>query len=103
MALTEKQVELDENKWYRSEEAGHDMCGEFDFCANCDKEQENPCAKAFEAMMKAKKLTAAKTAKPAAAKTSTTKTATTKTATAKKTTEAKKPVAAKKPAAKKKA
>lgn len=108
MALTEKQVKLDENKWYRSEEAGHDMCGEFDFCANCDKQQENPCAKAFEAMMKSKKLTSA-AAKPAAKKTSAKKTTAvkaataTKTESAPKTTAAKKPASEKKPAAKKKA
>ncbi|MBQ7227792.1 MAG: hypothetical protein IJX05_05280 [Clostridia bacterium] len=55
MALTKKQAELDVNKWLKSEEAGHDLCGEFDFCANCDKEKENPCAKAYDAFKKANK------------------------------------------------
>ena len=37
MALTKKQSELDVDKWLKSEEAGHDMCGEFEFCTYCDK------------------------------------------------------------------
>ena len=67
MALTKKQAELDVDKWLKSEQAGHDLCGDFDFCANCDKTAENPCAKAYDAMKKsAAKKPAAK--KPAAEK-----------------------------------
>ena len=67
MALTKKQAELDVDKWLKSEEAGRDLCGEFDFCANCDKDAENPCAKAYsDAKKAAPKKTAA--AKPAAKK-----------------------------------
>ncbi len=80
MALTKKQAELDVDKWLKSEQAGHDLCGDFDFCAKCDKTAENPCAKAYDAMKKS----AAK--KPAAKKAT-----------------AKKPAAEKKPAAKKSA
>ncbi|HIV64008.1 MAG TPA: hypothetical protein H9693_04545 [Firmicutes bacterium] len=69
MALTKKQAELDVSKWLKSEEAGHDLCGEFDFCAKCDKELENPCAKALDAYKKAAKeakAPKAKAEKPAA-------------------------------------
>lgn len=71
MALTKKQAEFDISKWLKSEEAGHDLCGEFEFCALCDKELENPCAKAFDAFNKAAKADKAKktAAKPAAKKT----------------------------------
>lgn len=73
MALTKKQAELDVDKWLKSEQAGHDLCGDFDFCAKCDKTAENPCAKAYDAMKKsaAKKPAAKKVAakKPAAEKT----------------------------------
>lgn len=73
MALTKKQAELDVDKWLKSEQAGHDLCGDFDFCAKCDKTAENPCAKAYDAMKKsaAKKPAAKKAAakKPAAEKT----------------------------------
>lgn len=73
MALTKKQAELDVDKWLKSEQAGRDLCGDFDFCAKCDKTAENPCAKAYDAMKKsaAKKPAAKKAAakKPAAEKT----------------------------------
>ncbi len=55
MALTKKQSEMDVDKWIKSEQAGRDMCGEFEFCANCDKEVENPCAKALSAYNKQSK------------------------------------------------
>ena len=63
MAITKKQSELDVDKWLKSEEAGHDMCGEFEFCTYCDKELENPCAKAFDARKKAEKATKPATAR----------------------------------------
>ena len=75
MAITKKQTELDVSKWLKSEEAGHDMCGEFDFCAYCDKEVENPCAKAFDACRKAAKATGSEPNKTTARKTATKKTA----------------------------
>ena len=31
MALTKKQAELDGSRWLKSEEAGRDLCGEYDF------------------------------------------------------------------------
>ncbi len=77
MALTKKQAELDVDKWLKSEQAGHDLCGDFEFCAMCDKTLENPCAKAYDAMKKA--------AKPAAKKRTTARKTATKKAT-KKTT-----------------
>ena len=54
---------MDVEKWLKSEQAGRDMCGEFEFCGNCDKEVENPCAKALSAYNKQKKAE-----KPAKAK-----------------------------------
>ena len=75
MALTKKQAELDVDKWLKSEQAGHDLCGDFDFCAKCDKTAENPCAKAYDAMKKSAKKTASAEKKPAAKKTATRKTA----------------------------
>ncbi len=52
MAITKKQMELDEMKWLKSEEAGQDLCGTYDYCAKCDKTKENPCAKAHTAFNK---------------------------------------------------
>lgn len=66
-ALSEKQAEMDVDKWLKSEQAGHDMCGEFAFCAKCNKDDENPCAKAYEAMKK-ENIAALKAEKEAAAK-----------------------------------
>ncbi len=60
MAITKKQQELDAIKWLKSEEMGFDACGSFDYCAKCDKTNENPCDKAFKAFNK--KPTAKKTA-----------------------------------------
>lgn len=65
MALSKKQKELDEIKWLKSQELGQDACGSFDYCAECNKELENPCAKAFDKLHK-KEAPAPK--KPAAAK-----------------------------------
>lgn len=69
MAITKKQQELDVMKWIKSEEAGVDACGTFDFCVKCDKSLANPCDKAFKAFNKketkapAKKASAKKTTK----------------------------------------
>lgn len=47
---TDKKVEFqkkfDVQKWTESEQAGRDKCGEYEFCAKCDKAIENPCAEA---------------------------------------------------------
>lgn len=68
-----KQDELDVAKWTASERKGADACGDFDYCAHCDKTAEYPCAKANE---KAAKAVKAKTtaAKKAAVKTAVKKT-----------------------------
>ena len=78
MALTEKQRELDELKWNRSNELGADACGTFDYCAHCDKSLENPCDLAYSKLNVASEVKDVK-------KTVTKKTAT-KKSTAKKTT-----------------
>ena len=61
MALSKKQASFDVEKWVKSEQAGRDLCGQFDFCAYCDKEKENPCAKALDAHKKATKPVAKRT------------------------------------------
>ena len=75
MALTKKQMELDQIKWIKSEEAGSDLCGTFDYCVACNKELENPCDKALKKFNKKpveKKACAKKTCakKPCAKKAS---------------------------------
>lgn len=66
-----KQDELDKIKWIASEKKGADACGDFDFCACCDKNLEFPCAaaadKAAAAATKSKQAAKPKTeaAKPA--------------------------------------
>ena len=66
----EKQHELDVMKWNDSVERGHDSCGSYDFCADCNKSVDYPCAFAFEKHNAAKKPAAkkAETAKKPAAK-----------------------------------
>ena len=73
-----KQDELDVKKWLASEEKGADACGDFDYCACCDKNEQFPCAHAAEKKAKESKPAAKKpaaksaakpAAKPAAAKT----------------------------------
>ena len=53
MTLAEKQKMLDVEKWIKSEQEGRDVCGEFDYCKFCDKNVENPCAKALNKTEKA--------------------------------------------------
>lgn len=91
-ALSEKQAEMDVDKWLKSEQAGHDMCGEFSFCAKCNKDDENPCARAYEAMkkeniaaLKAEKENAAKAAEKPSTKKATAAKNTGKKSTTKKT------------------
>lgn len=80
MTKEERQAELDREKWMLSVEKGRDCCGEFDYCNKCDKNDEFPCAEAYDRAVKKpatpKKSTAAKPAakktaakKPTAAKT----------------------------------
>ena len=68
-----KQDELDVKKWLASEEKGADACGDFDYCACCDKNEQFPCAHAAEKKAKeskpATKKSAAKSAAKPAAKT----------------------------------
>ena len=68
--LSKKQQELDIQKWNDSLQAGYDTCGTYDYCANCNKELENPCEMALNASKPAKKPAAKKSAakKPAAKK-----------------------------------
>lgn len=49
MNLEELQRELDADKWYESEKAGRDVCGEFPYCRRCVKGIEFPCATAYTA------------------------------------------------------
>lgn len=44
------QAKLDEQKWNDSVRNHRDMCGEYDYCAFCDKSVCAPCATAFEKM-----------------------------------------------------
>lgn len=88
MDYVKMQKQLDMQKWAMSEERNEDMCGKMAYCGHCVKNEEHPCAKAYE-----KAENAAKTEKPAAKKTA----AAEKKPAAKKNTAA----TAKKPAAKK--
>ena len=47
----ERQGRLDEKKWLDGIKFGKDMCGEYDYCALCDKTEEFPCAKAYNKML----------------------------------------------------
>lgn len=93
MDYVKMQKQLDMQKWAMSEERNEDMCGKMAYCGLCVKNEEHPCAKAYEkAENAAKSKKTVKTAKPAAKKT-----AAEKKSAAKKNTA----TAAKKPAAKK--
>ena len=48
MAISKKQEELDEIKWYIGQELGCDPCGTFAYCGKCKKDEENPCEKALK-------------------------------------------------------
>lgn len=94
MDYVKMQKQLDMQKWAMSEERNEDMCGKMAYCGHCVKNEEHPCAKAYEkAETAAKSEKTVKTAKPAAKKTA----AAEKKPAAKKNTAA----TAKKPAAKK--
>ena len=48
MNYTKKQSELDVKKWIDSEIKNYDTCGEYSYCANCNKNEAYPCAYAYE-------------------------------------------------------
>ena len=87
MDFSKKQQQLDTKKWVDSELKGTDTCGEYKYCAYCNKDEAFPCAYAYEKFSAISKL--AKEAKTTTKKTTASKT-TAKTTT-KKTTTAKKP------------
>ena len=45
--LTKKQQEMDIKKWNDSQKAGYDTCGTYDYCVQCDKDAQYPCARAY--------------------------------------------------------
>ena len=47
MSFQEWQNEFDQKKWIDSIIAGEDTCGSYEFCVKCNKDEENPCARAF--------------------------------------------------------
>ena len=55
MALSKKQKELDQIKWYIGNELGGDPCGTFEYCEYCKKEEENPCEKALKRYKESKR------------------------------------------------
>ena len=63
--MAEKQRELDIMKWNDSVQRGQDCCGSYEFCADCDKSQDYPCAFAFEKHGEKKSV---KAPKPAASR-----------------------------------
>ena len=83
MALTKKQMELDKIKWLKSEQMGCDACGSFEFCANCNKEIENPCDNALKLYNKIIKANKELKSKDKKTTTKTTKKSTTKKNTTK--------------------
>jgi len=63
MDKNELQAKLDIQKWNDSQINGRDMCGEYEYCAFCDKNSARPCANAYVKMtnpQKAKRKKAAK-------------------------------------------
>ena len=85
MDYSKKQSELDVMKWYDSEVKNYDTCGEYNYCANCNKSEAYPCAYAYE-----KYTNLAKAIKSSTKSTTTKLKTTTKSTAAKKTTTAKK-------------
>ena len=55
MDYSKRQEELDLIKWVDSEMKNYDTCGEYNYCANCNKENAYPCAYAYEAFYNAYK------------------------------------------------
>ena len=46
MDFKKQQERFDVIKWYDSIVAGYDRCGTYEFCGACNKDLENPCARA---------------------------------------------------------
>ncbi len=44
------QQKIDVDKWLDSENRHFDMCGNYDYCACCDKQSDTPCADAYMRM-----------------------------------------------------
>ena len=88
MDYSKKQQQLDVKKWVDSEIKGYDTCGEYNYCASCNKSESYPCACAYETYSAISKL--------AKATTTTAKKTTTKKATSSKSTASKSTTAAKK-------
>lgn len=87
MDYSKKQEELDLIKWIDSEIKNYDTCGEYNYCANCNKENAYPCAYAYETFYNAYKANnALKKTTNKTIKTTTKKTTTAKKTCAKKTT-----------------
>ena len=47
MNFQEWQNNFDQKKWIDSIIAGEDTCGTYKFCEKCNKQEETPCARAF--------------------------------------------------------
>ncbi len=61
MNMFDLQQKLDVQKWVLSEENGIDMCGQLEYCAYCNREEEYPCANAKIRMDNAQKAQEAET------------------------------------------
>ena len=46
----ELQEKMDVSKWLDSEQAHRDLCGNYEYCAFCNKAEEFPCANAYVRM-----------------------------------------------------
>lgn len=58
--ISEKQKVLDGKKWADSVIAGKDMCGHYEYCCACNKQEENPCENAIKRYKKMNKKVRAK-------------------------------------------
>ena len=47
-----EQDKFDKVKWYDSILVGYDRCGSYAFCGVCNKEEEQPCARAMHRFYK---------------------------------------------------
>lgn len=56
MDIQKLQETLDIDKWLNSEKLRRDLCGEYDYCAYCENEDEFPCAYALTRMQEKKNL-----------------------------------------------
>ncbi len=46
MTLKERQAAFDREKWNDGVASGKDMCGTYEFCGKCCKDEKYPCARA---------------------------------------------------------